>query len=391
MTDTCTYTYYVEGLAPLVFRSGKPFGAQAGADGATFPLPSSLAGLLRTLHADQSHTGFGPALKALAVAGPLLAWREGEKLTPLLPKPADVVYLKDDQDKVQLLRLSPKALPVGCGSDLPAGLLPVVMEEVREGKPAPGPQYWPLDALLAWNAGTQGTITEFATLKAQGLESLQAEIRTHVSIAADTQAAADGQLFQTGGIDMASRRLSGGKDTDAGTPGGGWHSRDLVFLARSDISLHETLATFGGERRLSRVHRAKDAWPQPDAGLERAMRKAGGFALMLVTPALFAEGYRPAWLNEALEGEVPACPGLRVRLRAAAVERWLPVSGWDLAEHKARATRKAVAAGAIYWFELLEAPDGFIQRLWLAPVSDKAQDRLDGFGLVLPRPWTPPA
>ena len=112
---------------------------------------------------------------------------------------------------------------------------------------------------------------------------------------------------------------------------------------------------------------------------------------MLVTPALFAEGYRPAWLNEALEGEVPACPGLRVRLRAAAVERWLPVSGWDLAEHKARATRKAVAAGAIYWFELLEAPDGFIQRLWLAPVSDKAQDRLDGFGLVLPRPWTPPA
>jgi len=55
--------------------------------------------------------------------------------------------------------------------------------------------------------------------------------------------------------------------------------------------------------------------------------------LTLVTPALFEQGYRPGWLvetNDGFIGNPPAMPRLKMKLRAAATERWEPQSGWDL-------------------------------------------------------------
>ena len=47
--------YLLESMAPLVFRSGKPFGSQADVKDVAFPLPSSAAGLMRTQHIQQTH------------------------------------------------------------------------------------------------------------------------------------------------------------------------------------------------------------------------------------------------------------------------------------------------------------------------------------------------
>lgn len=384
--------YSIEGLAPLVFRSGKPFGAQAGADGAAFPLPSSLAGLLRTLHADQQGLPFDDALRQVPVGGPLLAWREtGGRITPLIPKPADAVYLRDENQTVRVLRLTPGGWPEGCGGDLPAGLLPVVMTQRLDGKPVRGAQYWPLAAIHRWRAGQA---VDFAALERDGLRELPAETRTHVALDPKTGAARDGQLFQTGGIDLAPQRRTAraASTAGAGEQAGGWGARELIFVARSAANLSPTLATFGGERRLSRLSSAPEsAWPRPATDLNATIREAGGLCLTLVTPALFGEGYLPGWLDPVTRaGELPGCPGLRLRLRAAAVERWLPVSGWDLAAHKPRATRRAVAAGAVYWFEVLDAPaSDLTAALWLTALSDQPRDRLDGFGLGLPACWKP--
>ena len=41
-------SYFLDALAPLVFRSGKPFGAQSDTDDIQFPLPTAAAGLVRT-------------------------------------------------------------------------------------------------------------------------------------------------------------------------------------------------------------------------------------------------------------------------------------------------------------------------------------------------------
>lgn len=47
--------YWIDALSPLVFRSGKPFGAQSDTEDIIFPLPSAAAGLIRTVWAQQQH------------------------------------------------------------------------------------------------------------------------------------------------------------------------------------------------------------------------------------------------------------------------------------------------------------------------------------------------
>lgn len=372
--------YLIEALAPLVFRSGKPFGSQAGADGAAFPMPSSLAGLMRTLYAEQNTLRFSSELRRIAVAGPLLARRDADGgLVPLLPRPADALYLQHE-GSIQVIRLSPGALPPDTGCDLSTDLLPVRMTTKIDGKPAPGPQYWPLASVLDWNEGASVT---YRALQEEGLGALPAEERTHVALDDQTLASDDGRLFQTGGIDLAPTRQAEG-----------WQKHDLVFLARSAVRIESTLATFGGERRLSRLQPSpSELWPKPPDGLEAKIRAQGGLRLTLVTPAIFSGGHLPGWLDtQTLTGSPPECPDLPLKLKAVAVERWLPVSGWDLAAGKPRAMRKAVTSGAVYWFELQgKLLPGLVEKLWLKPISDHDQDRLDGFGLALPGPWNPTA
>ena len=112
-----------------------------------------------------------------------------------------------------------------------------------------------------------------------------------------------------------------------------------------------------------------------------------GLRLTLCTPAIFAKGFLPAWLDEkTLIGTLPST-SISVRLRAAAIERWLPVSGWDLQQYAPKAMRKAVAAGAVYWFELLSENADGIEALAFSSISDHPQDQKDGFGIVNIAPW----
>jgi CRISPR-associated protein Cmr3 len=302
----------------------------------------------------------------------------------LSPKPADALYYKEGES-THIIRQTPVSPSADCACDLPSGLLLVEMRRKVKGKPVPGPQYWPLQRLIEWGEGqsewNKAQETEFFdALEKEGQDSLDIETRIHVALDRETGASVEGQLFQTGGIDLSARRQ-----------GCVWAKHDLVFIGRAAAELRDDLVNLGGERRLSRLHAAaENVWPAPPQTLAENIRRAGGLRLTLVTPALFSEGYRPGWLDETLTGSPPGISNFRLRLRAVAVERWVPVSGWDLAARKPRATRKAVAAGAVYWFECIgEIPEDFIQQLWLRPLSDQEQDRRDGFGLTLPAPWTP--
>ena len=64
------------------------------------------------------------------------------------------------------------------------------------------------------------------------------------------------------------------------------------------------------------------------------------------------------------------------------------MSGWDLAQYKPKAMRKAVAAGAVYWFAVEgDIPKNLHELLCFKPLSDDTQDQKDGFGLMLPAAW----
>lgn len=378
--------YRIEPLQPLVFRSGRPFGTGAQADGANFPLPSAAAGLLRTLHGQGVAGGvarYDPdALAALAHKGPFLLRAEVipqgvGPWTVCVPRPADAVYLADGDDGVRPVRLAPSSLPEGIGCDLPDGLWPVIMTEQRRDKPRPGPQWWTLPQWLDWQRDrvpTWGPAWRHA-------EPLVVQ-RVHVALDDQTRAARQGQLFRVESLDFGQRWPADG------APAYAW---SFGVLGQSQVD--DQTATFGGEGRLSAVVRCTD-WPEglrevPQPLLQHAAGKRG-VALTLLTPAIFHRGWRPGWLDAQGVGSPPGCPQLRLALRAAAIERWMPVSGWDLASDKPKATRKAVAAGAVYWFELLEGdPVEALRALWLGVLSDDEEDRLQGFGVALAAPWQP--
>ncbi|MCI5151171.1 MAG: hypothetical protein D3916_17615, partial [Candidatus Electrothrix sp. MAN1_4] len=113
---------------------------------------------------------------------------------------------------------------------------------------------------------------------------------------------------------------------------------------------------------------------------------------------------RPGWIEETSDGLIgspPCCPKIKLQLKAFISLRWEAVSGWDLvrnpqnkgkdtAEKKgpgaARAVRRMVPAGAVYWFEVMAGHE-HLPELWLQPISDDEQDRNDGYGLALPGIW----
>ncbi|GIX35130.1 MAG: CRISPR-associated protein Cmr3 [Lysobacteraceae bacterium] len=373
-------TYRLTPKAPLVFRTGKPFLAGT-RDRAHYPWPSAWAGMLRTHYMD--HHGMGPesaeALLQLPAHGALLAACSMDgRLSLWLPKPADAIALAGteangaDAQEVSFLRLTPISAPAGTGSDLPTGLLPVGLPGKEKGKPRSSPAFWPLADYLDWAEGKPVAVALSGRRLANTLTLPEEETRTHVSVDPQTEAAVEGRLFQTAALDFAPRPKLGA----------GW-----VFVGRGPAGLPSGLVTFGGERRLSVLEPADDGIFAVPSALQEPLSKARGMAVTLATPAVFSAGWRPGWLEQNLTGQWPDSP-LRVRLRAAVVERWQPVSGWDLRARAPKPMRRAVAAGATYWFEVL---DGDIDpaRLWLQPISDAAQDRRDGFGLAVLRPWTP--
>ncbi len=375
--------YMLQPKAPLVFRSGKPF--QAGVrDDAQYPSPAAWAGLLRTQYMEQrgwrdlDHAQ-QQELLGLPAHGVLLARREAGALTVFVPKPADAVCLQTHE---HYLRLQPVAMRQGSGSDLPAGLMPVGMEKPAFDKPRICPAYWSLDDYVAWAQGEALTPDPNVGLPL-------ADARTHVAIDPTSFAAADGQLFRTEALDFGVQRNSVGNvpGNAAGSPqGDAPNDRDWVLLGRGPAGLAAGLVVFGGERRLSYLIPNTTLSLRLPQTLDQSVANAQGLAVTLASPALFRDGWKPGWLDAQMEGELPSQPDLRVKLVAVKIDRWHAVSGWDLHLRQPKPTRRAVAAGATYWFRILSGrPDP--AALWLSPISDSAQDRNDGFGLALVRPW----
>ena len=356
----------LEPLAPIIVGSGRPFG-QSVANEARFPPPSTVAGCLRTAWARATDTPLGPDLAKISVAGPLLLNCDNRVL---VPKPADALYFGHDNAAV-CVRAAPRQFDVG-GADLPDDLLPVQLTEQIKGKPGDGPAWWLWDDFMAFRRGEK---VVYADLCKNGWTPPAGDRRTHVAINPLTGAADAGKLFQTEGMDFAAQAR------DASAMG-------LRLLVRFEKELGETLVHLGGERRLAALHlEEKATWPAPPKDWLDQIREAGGLCLTLLTPGIFSAGYCPSWLNSNLIGSPPTAPNLQLKLCAAAMDRWQPHSGWDLANQQPRPTRKLAGAGATYWFRIIR--DGDLDALWLTNVSDLDQDRRDGFGLALPSPWKP--
>jgi CRISPR-associated protein Cmr3 len=374
---------------PTVVRDARPFSADPGAQAVTldWPLPQTVAGAMRT-HIGNAvgfdWRGDGPArAREIAVHGPFPVAREraADAWTAYLPAPRDALTYQDDEGSLQVLRLQPDLDGSdGSGCDLPHPALRPLAVAI-DAKPFAGSPFWSVEDTVAWLAEA-----DLARPPTRTLGALPRDTRVHVGIHRQRGTAAEGLLFSTTALAFA----------EAAPPGSPARSATAMLCrvagAPGDWRPVPGFMTMGAEHRLVRVTVVEEAdpWPRLSAPLADALVGASRLRLQLATPAIFAHGWRPGWLDpERLEGSLPGLDAPRLRLVSAALGRRLAVSGWDLQARRPKATRYAAPSGSVLFFEVVDRPltAGQVGHLWLRSVCDDPSDRRDGYGLALPGIW----
>jgi len=382
--------WIIEPRDPLIVRDGRPFGPTPGARAAslTFPFPSTTTGGVRTRDGLDANGRFQsseiPRVKQIGVRGPLLVELDpmtGDIVQWFAPAPADALLLDVeplDSTKTVLKRLVPLELPPHASTNLPNSLSLVGMPKPDLHKPCgKAPRYWNWNQFEQWLLSPQEDVVTVATLGHNGPEP---EARTHVSILPETQTSMEGALFQTRGLEFVHA-----KEKDRLTT-----AVRLALAVETDApNLKAGIAPLGGERRLVSWRQSNQLLPSCPAALRKTIVKHHHCRIVLLTPAHFRAGWKPAWLQNPRE-EVTAT------VQAMAVARYQVVSGWDLEwsdgkrHGRPKPTRRLAPAGTTLFLKLQgddAAIDKWVDATWMHCVSDEDKDRRDGFGLAVLGVW----
>lgn len=397
-------TWIMEPRDPLIVRDGRPFGPDPGARAASlpFPFPSTMAGGIRARAGinDDGVFQYSPEedkaaiehIKKLRVRGPLLVQLTADsgKIDPerwLVPAPLDALLLPSQtKEAARVRQLVPLQLPPGGETDLDQYELLCVGQQSSDtlGKPLKEPPaFWYWQQFQTWLLNPAEMAGKELSLSQMGVRGPVHERRQHVSIEDDTEAAKDGMLFETSGLEFTA-------------PGAGrkrFAKAERLALAvvidEQGYTMRPGLTRFGGERRLITWRRSNSALPACPETLEQAIVDTGHCRLFLLTPTCFSQGYRPQWLQEQAKSY-----GIDITVQAIAIQRPQVVSGWDLAEKKPRKSRRLAPAGTVL-FLALGGKDGkenairqWIRSIWMQCISDNDLDRADGFGLAVLGAWS---
>jgi len=391
--------WLIEPLDPLIARDGRP-AAVGRFDTVAFPYPSMVAGAVRTRMGSQNgafslpSSALGELKEKVIVQGPLL----GELCSNcgvvrqwLAPAPQDAVFLRDDGGCVSLKRLIPRPLDPGEAMDSigEQGLVPLGYQGAETyGKPPKGvPSFWNWSDFEAWLT-TPGDRTG-VDLSSLGTGHLPVETRTNLALQPGERVGIDGMLFQTSGLRFLQKgesRLSPRRFALS------LRCQGAIVDGR-ELALNEQIAPLGGERRLARWSSASQEWPRMPDAIRESIVATSRARLILLTPAIFANGAVPGWSGHAWPLGGPVTAGVH----AVSVQRPAVVSGWDLAAKnesgkagRPKKTRRLAAAGTVYFLHLSGTKEDIRQwceKAWLGCVSDDAQDRGDGFGLAVLGTW----
>lgn len=395
-SPTTLTTLDVHALTPLLFREARPFGNtgdETRARSLPMPLPSTTAGFVRSLVGDALGWNWSdPATiekaKAIAVHGALLVRRLAEGPEEVvLTAPRDAVVYKDEADVARTMRLFPAPPAEGAGCDLPDdGLWPLSI--TADAKPERGYGLWTWTDVMAW---LQHGRMDAGFLPTR-IADLSVDERVHVALDPERQTAQEGMLFT---VEYRSfDQVLHDKEEGTRTPVH-WHLRVLAALSGVKNLPERLTSHLGGERRpvTVQVRAHQPAWPVPPETLLKALTGTTRVTLTLATPALFKDGWRPAWLNSGkTSGTLPdnLRPLAGSVLRSAAVGRAEPVSGWayEAAQRGPKATRLMAPAGSVYFLELARIlTREEVLALWMTSVSDLQAESQDGYGLALWGVW----
>lgn len=384
-----TPPWIIEPRDPLIFRDGRPIGGNAPIETMNFPYPSTVAGAVRGRMASDA-SGFTlrdrpeqlEVLRSIPVRGPMLAQVDpAEKVLDwLFPAPRDA--LVRGAEPLDIIPLRPHPLPRGHRIGGLAALLPVGSETpLPRVKSSHAPAlFWRSEHYIAW---LSGQVPAARCRRELGVGAFVRDRRMHVVMRKGQRVGEDGGLFETVGLRLI--------DDHAGTrqhyalsvasPGG--------EIGGKPMQLRRELAPIGGERRLARWWPvpAGQGWPALPAAICEQIVRSRRARLILATPALFDAGALPEWSGRAWPDGGP----ITATVLAACVPSAEVVSGWDMAARREKPTRRMASAGSVYFVELRGGDDAalrsWLHATWLHSISDRLEDRRDGFGLATLGVW----
>jgi len=367
-TNDRTLAFYLEPMDVLFFRDARPLDASTrGISG--LPMPQTLSGALRTAFLRKyecdfaklaanakkyrifaevlESTGVPAWIAELRVKGPWLARlnSSGEVNEVFVPVPAILKETKANNKEKKVFRLHPLSkIKLPSWQPPEEGLYPLWHWENQPLKPVKG--YLSLKGLTNFLSG--GTPEPEDIKERDKLYGF--DIRTGIQIDYRSQTSAEGLIY-------GASFLALGKKV------GFYTELVLPPEAPSDAFDGISLIPLGGEGKYVKISSCnRVSWPEPQLRSD-----AQKFLLLLTTPGIFVDGWRPKFL--------------RGRLAAAAVTGYVPVSGWDLARGGPKPSRFAASAGSVYFLNnsINELPDS---------LADDPEDRLQGWGCYLKGVWS---
>jgi len=359
---------FIEPLDVLFLRGNQLFG-DPGSYGESLipPWPSVAAGAIRSrMLADKkidlpafargevNDAELGTPAKPgeFTLAGFYLARQKNGSIDILVAPPADLIISKNKNNQLEIRMLAPKTANTALLSSFPLLQLPVLAQSDR-GKAESG--YWLTQA--GWQKYLNGKLPAVSDL-IESKELWSFDARVGIGMSSETRSVEEGKLFSMQAIAM---------------------KEGVGFLAAVSGAEppKDGVLRLGGDGRAASLSRAEMALPEPDYATITQSRK---LKIVLTTPGLFAEGWRPS------------LPGIEATLVSACVPRAETVSGWDLAHQKPKSAQRVAPVGSVYWFELgANTTEAQLRKLaesglWSEPCEDAAR-RAEGFNRITIGEW----
>lgn len=105
------------------------------------------------------------------------------------------------------------------------------------------------------------------------------------------------------------------------------------------------------------------------------------FKLYLLTPTILSNGWLPNWIDP--NNLIGIYQGLKVKLLTAALGKYISIGGFDIKNGKPKPMVRAVPAGSVYYFELLEGEKERVEQIFHYKPFEDNQYAKEGFGTVL--------
>ncbi len=331
----------IEPLDTVIFRDGKPFGMgdDSWTDSLIFPTPTTIYGALRGTYFSQNPNDF-KKIKSNDVTENLII--------------KGIYLCRDDELFYQI----PKDCIQRLGS-----------EEITTLK-------------LKKNSLSSNSMDYYLSLDEE-IESINNKLLDEITFddylnEADTFYAIDLDQLVT-----KESKIGIGRDIDKGVAKKGLLYRMemlryefKIIVEFEGLKLNDSgLMKFGGESKGANYRKLESIELPNTPTIDGSI-----FKLYLLTPAIFDKGWIPNWIDE--KSFIGQYRGVTLKLLTCATGKSQSIGGFDMKTNKPKEMFKAVPAGSVYYFEILEGEsDKVIDIFHNQSISEQRTD--EGYGVVI--------